>query len=188
MRSSGDFFASLKDPQSCRRRPCNGDRRELRRFAPWSPRSRGVPCNSKFYKRNYIRSMIFFICLTCRSQASLMLQAIQIKKQQPIGCCFVYKIWLRKEGDSNPRYGDPYVSLANWWFQPLTHPSERECKDSKLIWYTKIFRYKKLLFFISFFSKSDIERFLVGTGITSMFCVGSGIIVCTWKIGFCTKI
>ena len=30
---------------------------------------------------------------------------------------------LRKEGDSNPRYGNPYVSLANWWFQPLTHPS-----------------------------------------------------------------
>ena len=30
---------------------------------------------------------------------------------------------VRKEGDSNPRYGNPYVSLANWWFQPLTHPS-----------------------------------------------------------------
>lgn len=30
---------------------------------------------------------------------------------------------LRKRGDSNPRYGYPYVSLANWWFQPLTHPS-----------------------------------------------------------------
>ena len=30
---------------------------------------------------------------------------------------------MRKEGDSNPRYGNPYVSLANWWFQPLTHPS-----------------------------------------------------------------
>ena len=26
-------------------------------------------------------------------------------------------------GDSNPRYGNPYVSLANWWFQPLTQPS-----------------------------------------------------------------
>ena len=30
---------------------------------------------------------------------------------------------LRKEGDSNPRYGNPYGSLANCWFQPLTHPS-----------------------------------------------------------------
>ena len=29
----------------------------------------------------------------------------------------------RKEGDSNPRYGNPYDSLANCWFQPLTHPS-----------------------------------------------------------------
>ena len=32
---------------------------------------------------------------------------------------------LRKEGDSNPRYGNPYGSLANCWFQPLTHPSLR---------------------------------------------------------------
>ena len=31
----------------------------------------------------------------------------------------------RKEGDSNPRYPFEYVSLANWWFQPLTHPSFR---------------------------------------------------------------
>ena len=30
---------------------------------------------------------------------------------------------LRKKGDSNPRYGYPYDSLANCWFQPLTHPS-----------------------------------------------------------------
>ena len=29
----------------------------------------------------------------------------------------------RKLGDSNPRYGYPYVSLANWWFQPLTQTS-----------------------------------------------------------------
>ena len=27
--------------------------------------------------------------------------------------------------DSNPRYGNPYGSLANCWFQPLTHPSKR---------------------------------------------------------------
>ena len=31
---------------------------------------------------------------------------------------------LRKRGDSNPRYSYPYVSLANWWFQPLTHTSK----------------------------------------------------------------
>ena len=32
---------------------------------------------------------------------------------------------VRKEGDSNPRYGNPYGSLANCWFQPLTHPSKK---------------------------------------------------------------
>lgn len=31
-------------------------------------------------------------------------------------------IW-RREGDSNPRYSNPYDSLANCWFQPLTHLS-----------------------------------------------------------------
>ena len=33
---------------------------------------------------------------------------------------------VRKEGDSNPRYGNPYGSLANCWFQPLTHPSKKD--------------------------------------------------------------
>ena len=30
---------------------------------------------------------------------------------------------LRKLRDSNSWYGCPYVSLANWWFQPLTQTS-----------------------------------------------------------------
>ncbi|MEY4127138.1 MAG: hypothetical protein RL737_1327 [Bacteroidota bacterium] len=30
---------------------------------------------------------------------------------------------LRWERDSNPRYSYPYDSLANCWFQPLTHPT-----------------------------------------------------------------
>jgi hypothetical protein len=30
---------------------------------------------------------------------------------------------VRREGDSNPRYGYPYGSLANCWFKPLTHRS-----------------------------------------------------------------
>ena len=33
---------------------------------------------------------------------------------------------LRKRGDSNPRYSYPYDSLANCWFQPLTHPSKMD--------------------------------------------------------------
>ena len=35
----------------------------------------------------------------------------------------ITELILRKLGDSNPRYGNPYVSLANWWFQPLTQTS-----------------------------------------------------------------
>ena len=31
--------------------------------------------------------------------------------------------WWRREGDSNPRYSFPYGSLANCWYQPLTHLS-----------------------------------------------------------------
>ena len=37
-------------------------------------------------------------------------------------------IW-RREGDSNPRYSNPYDSLANWWFQPLTHLSSMFCAE-----------------------------------------------------------
>ena len=38
---------------------------------------------------------------------------------------YKYTLTLRRKvGDSNPRYGNPYVSLANWWFQPLTQPSK----------------------------------------------------------------
>ena len=32
-------------------------------------------------------------------------------------------VFQRKRGDSNPRYSHPYGSLANCWFQPLTHTS-----------------------------------------------------------------
>ena len=35
----------------------------------------------------------------------------------------VNKTVVRKLGDSNPRYGNPYGSLANCWFQPLTQTS-----------------------------------------------------------------
>ncbi len=42
------------------------------------------------------------------------------KKRDPFEASYRFS---RKRGDSNPRYGYPYVSLANWWFQPLTHTS-----------------------------------------------------------------
>lgn len=46
-------------------------------------------------------------------------------------CWSFFRLWrtsfaavaLRKGGDSNPRYSFPYDSLANCWFQPLTHLS-----------------------------------------------------------------
>ena len=37
--------------------------------------------------------------------------------------------WWRREGDSNPRYSNPYDSLANCWFQPLTHLSSMFCAE-----------------------------------------------------------
>ena len=36
----------------------------------------------------------------------------------------IIQYFLRWRRDSNPRYGCPYVSLANWWFQPLTHSTK----------------------------------------------------------------
>ena len=50
---------------------------------------------------------------------------------------FISEYLKRREGDSNPRYGYPHDSLANCWFQPLTHltlmkakTQKRECKGS----------------------------------------------------------
>ena len=39
--------------------------------------------------------------------------------------------FLRRKGDSNPRYPYEYDSLANCWFQPLTHLSFRA--DAQII-------------------------------------------------------
>jgi hypothetical protein len=42
---------------------------------------------------------------------------------------------LRREGDSNPRYGYPYGSLANCWFKPLTHRSKKRFINTTcLVW------------------------------------------------------
>ena len=40
--------------------------------------------------------------------------------------------FLRRKGDSNPRYSYPYDSLANCWFQPLTHLSFLPCEQVAL--------------------------------------------------------
>ena len=57
------------------------------------------------------------------SEISTMGESIQIKKVHSVYIT-LWTLHLRKEGDSNPRYPFEYVSLANWWFQPLTHPSK----------------------------------------------------------------
>ncbi len=53
---------------------------------------------------------------------NLNLQVEKVNKFNFIQKIFMIKT-MRRERDSNPRYSYPYVSLANWWFQPLTHPS-----------------------------------------------------------------
>ncbi len=70
--------------------------------------------------------------------------------------------FLRKEGDSNPRYPYEYVSLANWWFQPLTHPSLRadtrsfcqmRCKDTLLSQFVQIFETFSFVYFQFFLQR-----------------------------------
>ncbi len=76
---------------------------------------------------------------------------------------------LRREGDSNPRYPYEYDSLANCWFQPLTHLSVSlaptsvvhrwDCKNTKSFCSAKLF----LLFYLK------KELFKILNLITSMF-------------------
>ena len=83
------------------------------------------------------------------SEISTMGESIQIKKVHSVYIT-LWTLHLRKEGDSNPRYPFEYVSLANWWFQPLTHPSkgrfvvdvifQMQRKDKRNIWNSKLFR------------------------------------------------
>ena len=75
-------------------------------------------------------------------------------------------LFLRKLGDSNPRYGNPHVSLANWWFQPLTQTSllpwkflgrtkcfsQLRCKGSAFFLIMQILR----LFFLIFFVRKNL--------------------------------
>ena len=59
---------------------------------------------------------------------------------------FTYR--QRKLGDSNPRYGNPYVSLANWWFQPLTQTSNTLCRIAEKRFVLSIAGAKIVIFFI----------------------------------------
>ncbi len=46
--------------------------------------------------------------------------------------CSLPNFLLRRKGDSNPRYSYPYDSLANCWFQPLTHLSKMQNAKCKM--------------------------------------------------------
>ena len=48
---------------------------------------------------------------------------LQLQKKARLLNQLVKESRLRKLGDSNPRYGYPYGSLASCWFQPLTQTS-----------------------------------------------------------------
>ena len=62
-----------------------------------------------------------------------------------------HRMKVRKLGDSNPRYGNPYGSLANCWFQPLTQTSllwiftfistfsQMRCKGNAFILFLQVF-------------------------------------------------
>ena len=50
--------------------------------------------------------------------------------------------WRR---DSNPRYRYQYVSLANWWFKPLTH-STNSTKSKLNFFFLAMQKYNKFLY------------------------------------------
>ncbi len=52
------------------------------------------------------------------------LRCFRSAQVEPFGSHPFSSTLLRWERDSNPRYSYPYDSLANCWFQPLTHPTK----------------------------------------------------------------
>ena len=50
--------------------------------------------------------------------------AVRGPRPRPLDESAMFQEPKRKLGDSNPRYGYPYGSLANCWFQPLTQTSK----------------------------------------------------------------
>ena len=89
-----------------------------------------------------------------------ILKQVLIKWKHKKKSLNVFKLFnlLRKEGDSNPRYPYEYDSLANCWFQPLTHPSLVcaltfcVCKDNSNFWIYKLYYKKCVKIFYSILS------------------------------------
>ena len=95
-------------------------------------------CGSSYYLNQYPETAQFSRTHCCRAGevAELVLTEEEEKEEAPSDYPGRIKKpdhfqWsglpclLRREGDSNPRYGHPYGSLANCWFKPLTHRSKK---------------------------------------------------------------
>ena len=88
------------------------------------------------------------------------LRCFRFAQVEPFGSHPFSSTSLRWERDSNPRYSYPYDSLANCWFQPLTHPtlcSMNGWQKYKNIPFLKAF----FVFFLSLVSKFSV---LAGNG------------------------
>ena len=83
-------------PFLCQRHPVQNDKRALK-----------------------VSSALYVFAYRLARQASLSFCPLRKNKRPRNAVFFV----LRRKGDSNPRYSYPYDSLANCWFQPLTHLS-----------------------------------------------------------------
>ena len=64
---------------------------------------------------------MYFCFMGCSSRASSLFTSHKTEARPSMTAWHSYPV--RREGDSNPRYGYPYGSLANCWFKPLTHRS-----------------------------------------------------------------
>ena len=64
---------------------------------------------------------IYFCFMGCSARASSLFAPNKTETRPSMTAWHSYS--GRREGDSNPRYGYPYGSLANCWFKPLTHRS-----------------------------------------------------------------
>ena len=96
--------------------------------------SRGVLANISSTAVDPSGLMAVFDSKTLRKRAfdGLEIKNSQLLTQPAVDSC------LRRGRDSNSWYGYPYGSLANCWFQPLTHLSGRVSKPNCPKWTANI--------------------------------------------------
>ncbi len=122
------------------------------RNSPENPRASGGSVLKDSFKtetnlEDALHPTPFCICLPSIVNKFPLPSAKHKKRRSPSTSSFrlflLLKQSLRKRGDSNPRYSYPYDSLANCWFQPLTHPSSGE-KSATFFDRTKVWIQSKL--------------------------------------------